>query len=62
MSMPQGIFKYVPALQDWGTVLICCQKDKIMVACFWNRLNVDVSATDANNGSDRQQNNIVLAE
>lgn len=60
--MPQGIFKYAPALQDWGTVLICPQKGKIMGACFWNCLNAGVSATNANGGAASQQNRIILAE
>jgi hypothetical protein len=57
-----GLFKHLLALQDWGTVLICPQKGKVMAARFWNRLNADVSATKPNNGADSQQNSIVLAE
>jgi hypothetical protein len=60
--MPQGIFKYVPTLQRWGTVLICYQKGKIMGADVWNHLNAGVNAAKANDGADSQQNPIVLAE
>jgi hypothetical protein len=57
-----GLFKHFPALQSWGAVLICCQKGKIMGADVWNRLRAGAGATKANDGADRQQNRLVLAE
>lgn len=60
--MPQGLFKYFLALQSWGTVLICCQKGKIMGANVWNRLRAGVSAIETNVGVDSQHNHIALAE
>ena len=59
--MLQRLFKYFPALQSWGTVLICCQKGKIMGANVWYRLRAGVGATKTNDGVDSQQNHIALA-
>ena len=62
VSTPQRFLKHRPALQSRGTVLICCQKGKIMGANVLNRVDAGISAIETKYSVDSQPNHMILAE